>query len=88
MVTLSPLAQRILDEQRMIVTPDCAFVFESSMKRGRAITGDAMMRALERLQSRKMAEYESFSIHDLRRSVANCCGIELGAGPLRESNIC
>ena len=81
-VTLSPLAQRILDEQRMIVSPDCAFVFESSMKRGRAITGDAMMRALERLQSRKMAEYESFSIHDLRRSVANCCGIELGAGPL------
>ena len=81
-VTLSPLALRILDEQRMIVSPDCAFVFESSMKLGRAITGDAMMRALERLQSRKMAEYEPFSVHDLRRSVANCCGIELGAGPL------
>ncbi len=81
-VTLSPLALEILDEQRQIVNPDCPYVFESSMKPGRAITGDAMMRALERLQSRKMAEYDSFSIHDLRRSVANCCGIELGAGPL------
>jgi len=81
-VTLSPLALEILDEQRRIVSPDSPYVFESSMKLGRPITGDAMMRALERLQSRKMAEHDHFSVHDLRRSVATCCGIELGAGPL------
>lgn len=41
-----------------------------------------MTRTLDRLQKRKLAELEPFSIHDLRRSVADCCGIELGAGPL------
>lgn len=81
-VTLSPLAQSIIEEQRMICSPISAYVFESSTKLGHPITGDALMRALERLQKRRMAEHEPFSVHDLRRSVANCCGIELGAGPL------
>jgi len=81
-VTLCPLAQAILKEQRAIVSPTCPYVFESSIKHGEPITGDAMMRALDRLQKRKMAEHESFNVHDLRRSVATCCGIELGAGPL------
>ena len=66
----------------MICSPISPYVFESSTKLGHSITGDALMRALDRLQKRKMAEFESFSVHDLRRSVANCCGIELGAGPL------
>ncbi len=81
-ITLCPLAQAILEEQRAIVSPGCPYVFESSIRPGEPITGDAMMRALERLQKRKMAEYEPFNVHDLRRSVATCCGIELGAGPL------
>ena len=81
-VTLSPLAKAIIEEQRMICSPISPYVFESSTKLGHSITGDALMRALDRLQKRKMAEFESFSVHDLRRSVANCCGIELGAGPL------
>lgn len=81
-VTLSPLAQEIIVEQRMIASPTSPYVFESMTKRGHAITGDALMRAIERLQKRKLAELDPFSVHDLRRSVANCCGIELGAGPL------
>lgn len=81
-VTLSPLAQKIIEEQRMIASPLSPYVFESNTKLGRAITGDAITKALDRLQKRKMAEYEPFSVHDLRRSVANCCGIELGASPL------
>ena len=66
----------------MICSPISPYVFESITRIGHSITGDALMRALDRLQKRKMAEFESFSVHDLRRSVANCCGIELGAGPL------
>lgn len=81
-VTLSPLAQEIISEQRMITSSTSPYVFESTTKLGHAITGDALMRALDRLQKRKLAELEPFSVHDLRRSVANCCGIELGAGPL------
>lgn len=81
LVTLSPLALQILAEQRLVVSPDCPYVFESTVRAGCAVTGDAITRALERLRRRGMGEHDAFCVHDLRRSVATCCGIELDVSP-------
>lgn len=81
-VTLSPLALSIIEEQRSITSQLSPFVFESPSKLGQSISNDSVTRALTRLRMRKMAETEPFTVHDLRRSVATLVGIELGVGPL------
>ena len=78
-VTLCPLTLDILKQQKASNSEHCRFVFESSSAKLNPITGDAVTRALTRLQQRRLAELEPFSVHDLRRSVANNCGIELRA---------
>ena len=45
-------------------------MFESTTRFGHPITGDAVTKALERVRLRYLAEFEPFSPHDLRRSVA------------------
>jgi len=67
-VTLCPLAQRILKQQEALSQGQ--FVFESTSKIGHPITGDAVTKALERVRIKYLAELEPFSPHDLRRSVA------------------
>lgn len=67
-VTLSPLALDILEQQRKL--SQGTFVFESTSRIGSPITGDAVTKALERVRLKYLAELESFSPHDLRRSVA------------------
>jgi integrase len=76
-VTLCPLAQNIIEQQRRIA--GCSWVFESVSKPGFAIHSDSVTRALERLRSRYLAELVPFTVHDLRRSVATGCGLVLGA---------
>jgi len=67
-VTLSPLALDILEQQRKF--SQSHYVFESTTRFGHPITGDAVTKALERVRLRYLAEFEPFSPHDLRRSVA------------------
>ncbi len=67
-VTLSPLALDILEQQRNLSQGH--FVFESTSRIGHPITGDAVTKALERVRLKYLADFESFSPHDLRRSVA------------------
>lgn len=76
-VTLHPLALSILKMQRII--SEGGWVFESLSKPGFLVTGDAVTRALERLRVKYMAETDSFSPHDLRRSVATGCAEYLDA---------
>lgn len=67
-VTLCPLAQKILKQQAAISQGQ--YVFDSTSNLGSPITGNAVTKALERVRAKYMAEYDSFSPHDLRRSVA------------------
>lgn len=67
-VTLSPLALDILEQQRKL--SQSQFVFESTTRFGHPITGDAVTKALERVRLKYLSEFEQFSPHDLRRSVA------------------
>ncbi|WP_349918609.1 tyrosine-type recombinase/integrase [Aeromonas veronii] len=67
-VTLCPLVKKILKQQAAISQGQ--YVFDSTSNSGSPITGNAVTKALERVRVKYMAEYESFSPHDLRRSVA------------------
>ena len=82
LVTLSPLAMSIIDEQREITSQLSPFVFESPNKLGQHIHQDAVTTALTRIRLKYMPDIEPFTVHDLRRSVATLVGIELDAGPL------
>ena len=82
LVTLSPLAMNIIDEQRAITSQLSPFVFESPSKLGQHIHHDAVTTALTRIRQKFMPDVEPFTVHDLRRSVATLVGIELDAGPL------
>ena len=77
LVALSPLALEIIKQQRAL--SGGPYVFESTSKAGQPITGDAVTKALIRLHQKRLAEIDPFTVHDLRRSFANGCGIELGA---------
>lgn len=68
MVTLHPLALEIIARQKML--SQGPFVFESTSKTGYPITANAVTKALDRVRVKYLAELESFSPHDLRRSVA------------------
>jgi len=76
-VTLCPLAMSILELQRPL--SQGAWVFESSNKPGYPITGDAIMRAVDRLRKKYLPELEPFTVHDLRRSCATGCAEYLDA---------
>ncbi|MFQ2218710.1 tyrosine-type recombinase/integrase [Aeromonas enteropelogenes] len=67
-VTLCPLALGIIERQKALSSGP--YVFESTSKAGRPITGDAVTKALERVRLKYLAELAPFSPHDLRRSVA------------------
>lgn len=82
LVTLSPLALNIINEQRSITSQLSPFVFESPSKPGRHIHHDAVTTALTRIRLKFMPDVEPFTVHDLRRTVATLVGIELDAGPL------
>ena len=82
LVTLSPLAMSVIDEQREITSQLSPFVFESPNKLGQHIHQDAVTTALTRIRLKYMPDIEPFTVHDLRRSVATLVGIELDAGPL------
>jgi len=86
-VTLCPLAKKIISEQRKITSKTCEFVFESCVRPEFPITGDAITRALSRLQEAKMIDIEHFTLHDLRRSVSNGCGRELNATPFEVEHL-
>lgn len=66
-VTLCPLALRIIEQQKGISKGP--YVFESSINSETPIRGDSVTKALERLRSKYLAELEPFSLLDLRRSV-------------------
>lgn len=75
-ITLSPLALRILEAQKELSPGQ--FVF-ASYATGQAISGDSLTQALERVRKKHLAELEPFHVHDLRRSVATGCAEYLDA---------
>lgn len=76
-ITLSPLALSILKEQQALGMGG-AFVFASYVT-GKAIDGQTIWKALDRVRKKHLAELEPFCVHDLRRSVATGCAEYLDA---------
>jgi len=67
-VTLHPLSLSLLAQQQKLSQNQ--WVFESTSKPGTPITGDAVHKALVRIQVKYLGELDNFCVHDLRRSVA------------------
>ena len=67
-VTLHPLSLSLLKQQQAL--SQSQWVFESTSKPDYPITGDAIHKALGRIQAKYLGELDNFCVHDLRRSVA------------------
>ncbi|MGL5990499.1 MAG: tyrosine-type recombinase/integrase [Plesiomonas sp.] len=79
-IFLSPMAMRLINQQRLLTEGDVVFPSERlrESKGDVPVTADSVTKALRHLRERRLPDMAAFTVHDLRRSAASNWAERLG----------